>query len=468
MPRPRPGGGRLRPLRVLQRRDRHGHPRVLRPARPSASTCAAPRSTPRLAATLVHELTHALQDQTFLRTELMLDPGDATSGDLLAIRGARRGRRQPHRDRLRRRPISSDEQAEITEANEEGLEDLDEQEIPEALLAFFGMPVRPRRGLRRRPGGRGAHGDRRAPFERPADHRGAPARTRHRTSTATEPDVVSASRPGRTPRCSTRATSGRRASMLVLGSRIDPSDRLCDAAIGWGGDAYVELRAGRPAPASTSLVSADVGHRHRSSSAARPHGLGGGRPRGRGRRRSVDGDDVTASRLRSRATPSRSSPASGRRWTPSPWPPCGPSSWPSPPARGAPPEACAPCYGRRRRSTGLLHRGAHGRGRRRPNFEARIAGCGGGLPVRYRRRCPRFRTATVEARSSPSGPGSSGSRPPRAGLRAHPAGPRGRGRRRGGAQHHRRRPRARHRRLARRALEPGRRGLVEPGGPATS
>ena len=190
--------------------------------------------TPRLAATLVHELTHALQHQAFLRTDLMLDPGDATSGALLAMRGLVEG----DANRIETAYVEglpADEQAEIDEANEDGLDDLDEEEIPEALLATFGMPYALGDGFVAAMEAEGRTAIDRA-FNDP------PTTEEHMLVPRTyldgdQPHVVSVS-PPEDVEVLEEGDFGAASLMLVLGSRIDARDAL-RAAIGWGGDEYV-------------------------------------------------------------------------------------------------------------------------------------------------------------------------------------------------------------------------------------
>ena len=189
--------------------------------------------TPRLAATLVHELTHALQHQSFLRTELILDPGDATSGALLDMRGLVEG----DANRIETayvEGLSPDEQAEITEADEDGLEDLDEQEIPEALLATFGMPYALGEGFVAAMEAEGRTAIDRAFNDPPTteEHLLVPASYLD----GDQPHVVSASAPD-DAEVLEEGDFGAASLMLVLGSRIDPHDAL-RAAVGWGGDDY--------------------------------------------------------------------------------------------------------------------------------------------------------------------------------------------------------------------------------------
>ncbi len=95
--------------------------------------------TPELRVTLVHELTHALQEQTFGNERFDEDDDELTSGQMMAYRALMEG----DADRIEQAYLDS-LSAEEKEAAEEGTEDeeaaFEEQGAPPALRALSGMP----------------------------------------------------------------------------------------------------------------------------------------------------------------------------------------------------------------------------------------------------------------------------------------------------------------------------------------
>lgn len=189
--------------------------------------------TPRLAATLVHELTHALQDQRFA-LGLLRDPGDATSGRILALRGLIEG----DADRVEAayvESLSADEQDEIRSTDEEGLDDLEQEDVPEALVATFALPYALGEGFIA-----AMEAESRAALDRAFIN--PPTTEEHLLDPRTfleadQPHLVSVELPDDAELLD-EGDFGAASLMIVLGARIDAHEAV-RAAIGWGGDEYV-------------------------------------------------------------------------------------------------------------------------------------------------------------------------------------------------------------------------------------
>lgn len=190
-----------------------------------------------LAVTLVHELTHVLQDQVFGLRDL--DDPSATSGELFAYRALVEGDAVRIENRYVEEELSDDEVAAIDETSEGDLEAIDEEGIPEALQAFFGMPYALGESFVRvleEDGGNDAVDD---AFEEPPTTEEElldPLRF------LDDEDVVDVEAPLADDGAAVieRGDFGAASLYLVLAQRIDAVQAL-DASIGWGGDAYVNF-----------------------------------------------------------------------------------------------------------------------------------------------------------------------------------------------------------------------------------
>lgn len=191
--------------------------------------------TPDLEVTLVHELTHALQDQVFGLAGLADPDGDATSGELFAFRALAEG----DAGRIERAYVASlddEAQAAVREATREGLDGLESEGVPVALQALFGAPY--------------ALGD---PFVAFLDADGdvddafeSPPTTEEHLldpfsyAAGDEPVEVEPPDVG-DAEVVDEGDFGAASLFLVLSERIDVATAY-DAVIGWGGDAYVAYK----------------------------------------------------------------------------------------------------------------------------------------------------------------------------------------------------------------------------------
>lgn len=194
--------------------------------------------TPALAVTVVHELTHVLQDQAFGLDALVDFDEDTTSGELAAFRALVEG------DAIRvenayRASLSDEEQAAIDEAEAEGIDAVEGEGVPEALQALFGLPY--------------ILG---APFVELLDASDAdavddafgdpPSTEEHLLDPLSyldgdQPRPIDPPEPEGDPEITDAGDFGAASLYLVLASRIDRLQAL-NASLGWGGDAYVSYR----------------------------------------------------------------------------------------------------------------------------------------------------------------------------------------------------------------------------------
>lgn len=188
--------------------------------------------TPDLAVTMVHELTHVLQDQVFGLDRLT--EGDATSGELAAFRGLVEGDAVRIQNRYEASLDPADQEA-IAAAQGDDQAAIDEEGIPEALQAIFALPYALGEGFVSvlEVEGDDAIDD---AFEDP------PTTEEHlldpfayldldEPTLVLTPEVDDAELIG-------EGDFGAASLFLVLATRIDQHQAL-DAALGWGGDAYV-------------------------------------------------------------------------------------------------------------------------------------------------------------------------------------------------------------------------------------
>lgn len=192
-----------------------------------------------LAVTLVHELTHVLQDQAFDLRDL--DDPSASSGELFAYRALVEGDAVRIETRYVEEELSDEEVAALDATSQEDLAAIDGEGIPEALQAVFGLPY--------------ALGE---SFVRVLEEEGGaalvdeafedPPTTEEELLDPLrflgEEDVLDVEAP-LAPDGATiieRGDFGAASLYLVLAQRIDPIQAL-DAATGWGGDAYVDFEA---------------------------------------------------------------------------------------------------------------------------------------------------------------------------------------------------------------------------------
>jgi hypothetical protein len=190
-----------------------------------------------LAVTLVHELTHVLQDQTFSLDGL--DDVEATSGESFALRALVEGDAVRIENRYIDQELSDDEVAEVQGATDEGLDAVDDEAVPEALQAYFGLPYALGEGflaVLEAEGGEEAIDE---AFESP------PTTEEHLTDPFAYLDgdgvkvvVEPAADEGAT--VLERGDFGAASLYLVLAQRI-PAPQALDAILGWGGDAYVNF-----------------------------------------------------------------------------------------------------------------------------------------------------------------------------------------------------------------------------------
>jgi hypothetical protein len=190
--------------------------------------------TPGLAVTLVHELTHVIQDQVFSLDRYNEEDDEVTTGQTFAFQSLVEG----DADRIEASYVESLDEA-VQEAidaeNEAGLDEFEEAGIPDALASLFGAPY----GL----------GDAFVTLLEAVEGQSVDAAFDRPPITEEEvfdpfeyleDDAVT---PVKEP-----ATDGEDAFdggdfgavslMIVLAERIDPLQALA-AATGWGGDAYV-------------------------------------------------------------------------------------------------------------------------------------------------------------------------------------------------------------------------------------
>ena len=194
--------------------------------------------TPALAVTLVHELTHVLQDQVFGLDLLVAedhegqDDDGPTSGQTFAFRAVAEGD-AGRIEQAYLETLSDEEQAGIASAEDEGLDDLEAEGIPVALQALFAAPY---------PLGQGlvalldVEDDIDDAFTDPPtteEHLLDPFGYREGDPpTAVDaPDSDGAE-------VLDEGDFGAVSILFVLAERIDLLQAL-DAALGWGGDAYV-------------------------------------------------------------------------------------------------------------------------------------------------------------------------------------------------------------------------------------
>ena len=194
--------------------------------------------SPALSATLVHELTHALQDQVFDIGALGAGTYAATSGEQTGARALVEGDAMRIEEAYVAEVLSAAERADLAAINDEGLDDLDAEEVPEALSAIFSLPYALGQGFvaALAADGAGAIDD---AFEDPPtteEHLLDPlsflAGDLPATVAVEGPDGVEVLDEG---------DFGSASLMLVLASRIDALDAL-DAALGWDGDAYLSYQ----------------------------------------------------------------------------------------------------------------------------------------------------------------------------------------------------------------------------------
>lgn len=195
---------------------------------------------PSLAITVVHELTHVLQDQVFGLDDLAAIDEDTTSGELAAFRAVVEG------DAIRieeayRFSLSSEEQAAIDEAASEGIDAVEEEGVPEALQALFGLPYLLGRSFVEVLGASGDDAIDDA-FDDP------PTTEEHLLDPLSflagdEPIDVDRPEVVDDAEVTDEGDFGAASLYLVLASRIDRRQAL-DAAFGWGGDSYVSYRTG--------------------------------------------------------------------------------------------------------------------------------------------------------------------------------------------------------------------------------
>jgi hypothetical protein len=195
-----------------------------------------------LAVTLVHELTHVLQDQAFGLEGL--SDAEATSGESFALRALVEGDAVRIENRYIEQELSDDEVAEVQGANDDGLEAIDEQAIPEALQAFFGLPYALGEGFLAALEADGGDDAVDEAFEDP------PTSEEHLLdplSYLDGDDVVEVEVPGTPSGGGVEVLDdgdfGAASLYLVLAQRI-PATQALDAALGWGGDAYVDFTRG--------------------------------------------------------------------------------------------------------------------------------------------------------------------------------------------------------------------------------
>jgi hypothetical protein len=188
--------------------------------------------TPDVAVTLVHELTHVLQDQVFGMEPLEASDDDVTSGEQFAYRAIVEG----DAGRVEQAYLESlDEEvrSEVEAARDEGIEDVEAEEIPIALQALFGAPYALGDGFL---GIVDAEGDVDDAFEQP------PATEEHLLDpfgyvSGDDPAEVEVPDAG-DAEVLDEGDFGAVSLLLVLAERIDIPTAL-DAVLGWGGDAYV-------------------------------------------------------------------------------------------------------------------------------------------------------------------------------------------------------------------------------------
>lgn len=193
--------------------------------------------TPGLAVTLVHELTHVLQDQAFGLRDL--DDPAATSGELFAYRALVEGDAVRIENEYIEGELDDDDQAAIDASNADDLEAVDEQAIPEALQAFFGLPYALGEGFLTFLDAEGGDDAIDEAFRHP------PATEEHLLdpfSFEAGDDAVDVESPDPDEGAEVLdgGDFGAASLYLVLGQRIDVFQALA-AAEGWGGDAYVDF-----------------------------------------------------------------------------------------------------------------------------------------------------------------------------------------------------------------------------------
>ena len=190
-----------------------------------------------LAVTLVHELTHVLQDQTFGLDGLVDE--EATSGEAFALRALVEGDAVRIEDRYIAEELTDEEVAEIDGTNEEGLEELDEEAIPESLQAFFGLPYVLGGGLMaslEADGGEDAVDEAFEDPPRSEEHLVDPL------SYLDDDEVLEVALPPTEEgdEVLDEGDFGAASLYIVLAQRVPVLDAL-DAVLGWGGDAYVDV-----------------------------------------------------------------------------------------------------------------------------------------------------------------------------------------------------------------------------------
>ena len=194
--------------------------------------------TPALEATLVHELTHVLQDQVF-GLDSYADP-EATSGELAAYRALVEGDAMRIEYAFVDDVLLPSERDEVLSSNEEGLDELEEEAVPEALQAMFSVPYALGQGFVATLAVDGNDAVDAAFADPPTteEHLLHPLSFLDGDDaaevTVEAPDDVEVVDEG---------DFGAASLMLVLSSRLDAGVAL-DAALGWGGDAYVSYRDG--------------------------------------------------------------------------------------------------------------------------------------------------------------------------------------------------------------------------------
>lgn len=194
--------------------------------------------TPDLAVTLVHELTHALQDQVFDLGRLAEDGDDTTSGEQFAFRALAEG----DADRVETSYVESlgaHERTALESVREEGLEELEAEEIPDALTAIFAAPYALGSGFVLLLDAV----DDDALDEAFAD---PPTTEEHLLDPFTfldgdDPAVVDAPEVPDGADVFDEGDFGALSLFLVLAARVDV-DLALDAALGWGGDSYAAYR----------------------------------------------------------------------------------------------------------------------------------------------------------------------------------------------------------------------------------
>lgn len=195
-----------------------------------------------LAVTLVHELTHVLQDQTLDLRDL--DDPSATSGEQFAYRALVEGDAVRIENRYIAQELSPEDVAALDATSAADLAAVEAEGIPEALQAFFGMPYALGESFVRvleQEGGTDGVDDAFADPPTTEEHLVDPLSFLE----GDDADRVDAPLADEGATVLERGDFGAASLYLVLAQRIAPTQAL-EAATGWGGDAYVNFaREGR-------------------------------------------------------------------------------------------------------------------------------------------------------------------------------------------------------------------------------